>query len=473
VRPKRPTLAVIPLKVRGPSTDQYLSISLAEALIHRLSSTGKLLVRPISSVIRYAGDENDWAKVARELNVELVVEGAVQIVGGKIRVLMQAHRASDAHTLASLKQDGDSSDLFALQDRLADIVSDVFIPRQRAVTETRVSPTKSPEAFELYLRAVDRQVHVEKFDMASAIEMLLRATELDPAFADAWGLLAQACAQMGSHLDPDPKWFELGEQAIARTLELDPVQCTALCARSMILFSPSRSFQNRAALRALNAAIKIDPVRPTARHQRSALLWHLGFLDASEQDADELQSTSPALYVMHRGAVALQRGNFDESAEFYARALEMEPNGILNHLMAPIPALYSGRIDDARIGLERARRMFPAESFGLGLESVIAAIDGNLTRAEILADEAARSTHSMTHTHHTWHYCAAAYALSGKPEKAIHELQRCADMGLPNYRLFERDPYLRSLHGDPRFQDLMTRLRREHDSIADEFGLEA
>jgi len=264
-RAKRPSVAVVPLKVRGPAADQFLSISLAEALIHRLASTGKLQVRPIASVARYAGDEVDWARVASELNVDLVVEGAVQIAGGKIRALVQVHRASDAGTFASLKQDGDSSDLFALQDRLADLVSDVFVPRQRVDTETRTSPTKSPEAFELYLRAVDRQVHVDKFEMASAIELLTRATELDPAFADAWGLLAQACAQMGAHLDSDPKWFELGEQAIARTLELDPVQCTALCARSMILFSPSRGFQTaRPCARSTRQSRSIPRDRPRA-----------------------------------------------------------------------------------------------------------------------------------------------------------------------------------------------------------------
>jgi len=175
---------------------------------------------------------------------------------------------------------------------------------------------------------------------------------------------------------------------------------------------------------------------------------------------------------MHQGSVALQRGNFDESAELYTRALELEPNGILNHLMSPIPILYAGRLDEARSAIDKARRMFPAESFGLGLEAIMAGIEGDPRRAEILADEAARSVHSMTHTHHTWHSCAAAYALSGRPEKAIHELERCAAMGLPNYRLFEVDPYLRPLQNNPAFRELMTNLRREHESIRDEFGLD-
>jgi serine/threonine-protein kinase len=472
VRSSQPTVAVVPLRVRGPADDQYLAVSLAEALIHRLSSTGKLLVRPIASVMRYAAEETDWAKVARDLNVDIVVEGTVQIMGGKIRVLVQVHQASDATNLASLKQDGESDDLFALQDRLSDIVSNVFDPQQKDSTEARHPPTKNAGAYELYLRAVDRQVHVDKFEMASAIELLTRATELDPAFADAWGLLAQACAQMGSHLDSDPKWFEMGEQAIARALELDPVQCTALCARSMIAWSPSRSFQNRAALRALNAAIKIDPSRPTARHQRSAILWHLGFLDAAEKDAKELQTITPALSHVHQGAVAMQRGHFDASAEHFARVMALEPNGVLTHLMGPFSLLTGGRVEDARAAIDKAGKLFPAESFVVGMNSVLAAIDGDHARAERLADEAAVSTRSMTHTHHTWHSCAETYALGGKVDKAMHELERCAALGLPNYRLFERDPYLRSLHGEPRFNQLMTALRRDHDAMNDEFGLE-
>jgi TolB-like protein/Flp pilus assembly protein TadD len=468
-----PSLAVIPMQVRGPAAEQYLSISLAEALINRLSSTGKLLVRPIASVIRYAGKDIEWAQAARELNVDLVVEGAIQMMGGKIRVLIQAHRANDSHTLASIKQDGDSGDLFGLQDRLGDAVSEVFVPSQKTGTApNRMPPTRNASAFELYLRAVDRQVHVDKFDMASAIELLTRATELDPAFADAWGLLAQACAQMGAHFDPDPKWFELGERAITRTLELDPVQCDALCARAVILWSPSRSFQNRAALRALNAALKIDPMRLMARHSRAGVLWHMGFLDAAWEDAEEMHS-NPLLSLTHKGAISLQRGDYDRSTEYYDRALSLDPGNVLVHVVAPLARLWAGRLEEARQALIKARQMFPDESFAIGLEAIFAGLDGNPVRAESLADEASQSRRSMTHTHHTWHCCAAAYALSGKPEKALAELERCAALGLPNYRLFQSDPYLRPLHDNPAFQRLITNLRRDHDSIREEFGLSA
>ncbi len=123
--------------------------------------------------------------------------------------------------------------------------------------------------------------------------------------------------------------------------------------------------------------------------------------------------------------------------------------------------------------LDKARQIFPDEFFATGMESIFSALDGNFGRAKALADEAAQSGRSLTHTHHTWHYCAGAYALSGRLEKAVAELQRCADQGLPNYRLFEIDPNLRPLRTNPAFRELMTSLRREHDSIREEFGLEA
>jgi tetratricopeptide (TPR) repeat protein len=292
---------------------------------------------------------------------------------------------------------------------------------------------------------------------------------LDPAFAGAWGLLAQACAQMGAHLDSDPKWFELGERAIAKALELDPVQCEALCARSMILWSPSRGFQNRAALRALNAALKIDPLRTIARHQRCAVFWHLGFLEAASEDAGELQS--PTLLAMQKACIALQRGDFDANIELYARAQSLEPNSVLSYVLAPLGPLWAGRMGEARKILDKARQMLGNDPFITGIEAIFTAMEGHPARAESLADEALRGR-SLTHSHHTWHSCAGAYALCGRPEKAIAELRRCADMGLPNYRLFEMDPSLCSLREHPEFRDLMSALRREHESIRDEFGLE-
>jgi hypothetical protein len=77
----------------------------------------------------------------------------------------------------------------------------------------------------------------------------------------------------------------------------------------------------------------------------------------------------------------------------------------------------------------------------------------------------------MLHSPHAWFYAAGAYALCGKADKAVAQLRRCAEHGLPNYRLFSTDPHLRSMHGHRDFTALLTDLRREHDVYRAEIGL--
>jgi len=101
VRPTadRRSVAVIPFRFRTSiAEDQFLSVALADAVASRLASNGKLLVRPMATVLKYAGTETDWTQVARELSVDLVVEGTIQKMGPKIRVVAQAHQASDSRT---------------------------------------------------------------------------------------------------------------------------------------------------------------------------------------------------------------------------------------------------------------------------------------------------------------------------------------------------------------------------------------
>ena len=478
VRPPldRRSVAVIPFRFRTSVTeDRFLSVALADAVASRLASNAKVLVRPMASVLKYAGTETDWTQVARDLSVDLVVEGTIQKMGQKIRAMAQVHRASDSQTLLSTRHDGDVDDLFGLQDRIADSVSEVFTPRKDVSSaEPAVPPTQNPLAYELYLRAIDRSALVNKFEIGSAIEMLNRATELDPNFADAWGLLAQAYAQMGMHLDSNPQWFERAEQAIARTLELDPVQCDALCARAQIVWSPSRRYQNRAALRALNAALKVNPSRIVARQIRGAILFHLGFYEQSERDCRETLLINPG-YAMAAGAYGVMevyRGDYEAANEWFERALALEPAQIITNIMYPIAPIFLGQFETARERIRKARQMVFDEPQLIALDGLISAYEGNLQHAEQLADDAcSENRKSVTHTHHTWHHAAGVYALCGEADKAMVQLRRCAELGLPNHLLFTSDPSLRSLQNHPEFMGLMSDLRRQHDQFRAEFGL--
>lgn len=466
----RRSIAVMPFRFRtAQPEDQFLSLALTEAVVNRLASLCELVVRPVASVLRYSGTDIEWSQVARELNVDFVVEGSIQKAGTKVRVLVQAVQVNGATPLHSARHDGDMCDLFGLQDRIADSVSDVFVPRKTVSVEPGVPPTRNPAAYELYLRAVDRLAQWNKFDITSAIGMLSRAVEMDANFADAWGQLAYACSQMGMHLDPDPQWFERAEAAISVTLELDPLQCDALCARGQIVWSPSRGFQNLPALRAMNAALKIHPGRYSFRHFRGAILFHLGFFEQAERDMEEALIANPghALSVTSLGMIAEYKGDYAAADKMYVRSMKMDPTLMHTNIFSPRLPLLTGRLEEARARIRRARQIVPEESKLTCMEGLLAALEGDWKHAEQLADDAcSENKKSMTHTHHTWHCAAGVYSMCGKPEKAIAQLRRCANLGLPNHRLFTLDPHLAALMTDPEFIALMSELRRKHDEYA-------
>lgn len=114
-------LYYITVQIANPeSQDEYLSVALADAVINQLSASGDLLVRPISAVLRYPRQPSDRFFTARELNIEVIVDGSIQKLGLRLRVHVQAWNAIDGSTLLSSKQKSEVANLFALLCRPAD-----------------------------------------------------------------------------------------------------------------------------------------------------------------------------------------------------------------------------------------------------------------------------------------------------------------------------------------------------------------
>jgi non-specific serine/threonine protein kinase len=472
---ERRAIAVVPFQLRANAPDEkFLSVALADAVANRLGSAPSLLVRPTSTLMKYANGDVQWNQIARDLDVDMVAEGNIQKMGSRIRVTVQVWGLRDARVLHSAKVDGDIGDLFTLQDQLADTVFDALIPRTREKSSQIAAPAaRHPLAFELYMRAVDRSVHFNKIELIAAVEMLDRAVDLDPNFADAWGMLATICCNLGNHLDPNPKWIARAEEAVAKTLELDPVNCNAFCARGMILWSPSHGFQFRPAMKALNAAITISPSRCNARVFRSAVLFHSGFHEPGVVDAQEAILASPAFALPRAtlGFIAMYEGDFPKAERYFREALDLEPALVHANVQLPMPAICMGDLGRARELLARSRQMIAGEPQLISLEGLILAREGDFKRAEELADEAAASTHSVMHLHHALHCAAGVYALCGKTEKAIALVKRSVDLGLPNHRAYETDPNLASLRQHPEFLALMHEVRRDHQTLQREFDL--
>lgn len=467
-------IAVLPFKLLTPNAeDEYLGVALADALIHALGAGGNLLVRPTSSVERFAKQTIDPQRAARELNVQIVAQGSIQKSGTRLRVHIQLWNASEESTLYSAKHDAQVHELFSLQDEMAAGFRNALGMHQGAVEKkAETPPTSNPHAYELFLRAAERLARLNRWDTRTAIEMLEQAVQLDPKFADAWARLAEACVLIGTTQEPHPRWLKRASAAIHKALSLDRHSAEAHCARGRLLWTPAEKFKNRPALRAFREALQINPGCHAARIWQCLVFLHLGMHEDAREGLMEALAAQPddAFTLVFIGQCAMYRCDYAEAREYNARALSLDPTHIWGNGFSPGVALYEGRLEEAEERIKVARQVLANDPWLTSCEAVLWAQRGERKKAEALARKSLQPAKAFLHTHHLWHTAAASYALIDKPAKAIALLRRAGALGLPNYPAFRDDPLLKSLHSQESFQDLLANLKQEWVSYRREFG---
>jgi serine/threonine protein kinase/Flp pilus assembly protein TadD len=467
-------VAVLPFKLLTPHPeDEYLSVALTDPLISRLNAGAKLLVRPISAVMRYAKQGTDVLLAGRELNVQLVIDGSIQKFGQRLRVHVQAWNITDGSTLMSAKYDADATELFDLQDKIGDSLA-------RALTlpalpgNSGIPPTENPVAYELFMRAKERMSRNNRWDTRTAIEMLENATKLDNKFSDGWACLAEACVLMGVTFEPGPRWMKRAERAVTTALALDEENVEAQVARGRIYWTPAMKFQNRAALRAIRKALQREPTNQQALSWQGCIFAHIGLLVEAKECLTTALAASPddTFTLVFLAQTAMWSGNYDEAQELFARALSIDRANLWANLFAPTAPLYSGELEKAVVCIRSASHVLPKDPLILACEALLCAKKGDRQKAEQLIQKAVRGGKSLSHTHHMMHTVAAAYAVLEKPTQALSWLRKASVTGLPLYPGFRDDPHFVSLHNNAKFLSLMSTVKKEWLSYQREFGNE-
>ena len=190
------SLAVLPFINMSDDKDSgYFADGVHEDLLTHLTKIAALKVISRTSVMQYRDTKKNISQIGRELGVAYVLEGSVRRAGNQIRVTGQLIRAASDDHLWAQAYDGDLSDIFALQTKLATKIADelqaVLTPQEKSLIAVR--PTANPEAYSLYLQARNLRITRPTFsaDNEAAIQQLLeRAVQRDPSFAQAWADLS-------------------------------------------------------------------------------------------------------------------------------------------------------------------------------------------------------------------------------------------------------------------------------------------
>ena len=232
--PEKPSIAVLPFtNMSGDPEQDYFADGVVEEIITALSRLRWLFVIARNSSFAYKGRAVDVKQVGRELGVRYVLEGSVRKAGNKVRITGQLIDASTGAHLWADRFDGTLEDLFDLQDQVTSSVVGAIQPKleQAEIERAKRKPTESLDAYDYYLRGVAGLHSWSREGIDEALPYFLRAIELDPNFAAAYGQ-ATRCYSMrkssGWVVDAEPERAETARLA-ARAAAVGGGDAVALC----------------------------------------------------------------------------------------------------------------------------------------------------------------------------------------------------------------------------------------------------
>ncbi|MGI8897583.1 MAG: protein kinase domain-containing protein [Pyrinomonadaceae bacterium] len=462
------SLAVLPMaNLSGDPAQDYFAEGMTETLIAGLAKVGALRVISRTSVMQYKGSHKPLGEIARELNVDAIVEGSVQRFGERVKVTVQLiHAPSDRH-LWSETYNRDLRDILTLQNEVARAVTQAIQIKPTPQEQIRLTQARpiDPAAYDYFLRGRFYLSRQTKADNETAIEMFDRAVATEPNFAAAYAELAQACVWRLFLFTPNEKqWEEKAFVAVEKALSLDPDLAEAYLARGRLLWTPSNHFPHDKAIQEYRRALGLNPSFDEARNQLALVYGHVGLLDEALQELEKAVAINPSntLARFRIGEILLFQGKY-EQALTALRNVPREVNpALVGHQI--VWALFNlGRKEEASATLEQFLRDYPEDNRGLftSLQAVLAASAGQERMAEDKIKLALEKGKGFGHFHHTAYHIACAYAVMNKPEQAIKWLKVAAEDGFPCYPLFERDTNLDNLRQDARFVTFLAKLRRQ------------
>jgi TolB-like protein/tetratricopeptide (TPR) repeat protein len=231
-----PSVAVLPFaNLSGDPEKEYFGDGMADELIHLLSRVPGLKVPARTSSFAYKGKNLHIRDIASELGVAFVLEGSVRSAGGLVRVTAQLIDAASGYHFWSQSYERQFRDIFMLQDEIASAILESLCSQMNVVLQPpaqRAPPTSDPAAYELYLQGLSMGYLMTAQSHQRALEMLRRATELDPQFAAAFAAIAMLRFYLSMWGLPDA--IDEAERAAEAGLALDPASGEAHAALGLV-----------------------------------------------------------------------------------------------------------------------------------------------------------------------------------------------------------------------------------------------
>jgi serine/threonine protein kinase/Flp pilus assembly protein TadD len=452
------SLAVLPFdNVSRDPAQEYFVDGMTEALISDLSRLKGLRVISRTSAMRYKGVHKALPDIARELDVDAVLEGSALLLGQRVRISVQLVLARRDQTLWSDRYDRDLEDVLDLQSEVAGKVAEEIVLHLTPAEEKHLAKRQAvnPEAHIAYLKGK----HIAAETSPQAIELSLkhyrRALELDPNFAPAWAGVAHCHFVRATRgMAPPAIATEEAKEAAEKALDLDNSLAEAHAEIGYVHMWAGKLEQG---MHSLQRAVELNPGLTQPYMALGRMYYCTEQHDKAQVSMLKALSLDPLSMIIHTavGDAYYYAREYEKSVFYYRRAIELDPrfDGAHTDLARSLEAL--GEFDEALTQYEEGRRLagtVAGPSFGLA-HLAVSRGDADTGRRMLEELKAARSERVVS----AWGI-AALHASLGDVDEAFAWLETAIQEGATGLTFLRVHPRLDPIRKDPRYPELVRKV---------------
>jgi serine/threonine-protein kinase len=457
------SLAILPFRnLNGDPQTDFLGFSLADEIITKLDYVNALTVRPSSSVDKYRNQVIDPKKVASDLNVDTLLTGSYMKDGDDLRITAQLVDVKPDKILWRESIDVKYDKLLTVQDRVAQqIVKQLELKLSPAeAANLKAERPINPAAYEAYLRGIDLYSLNE---FTAAIEMLEKATALEPNYAPAWAHLGRAYTTNASLQFGGREHYEKAQAAYEKAVALNPALVEPRIYMANLLTDTGKVEQ---AVPLLRSVLQDSPNNAEAHWELGYAYRFAGMLKESVEECEKARQNNPKVKISSSAMNGyLYLGE-------YEKFLQSLPAGdsVYIQFYRGVAEYYMNHREQAARDFDSAYAKNPAVlPVNVGKALSYAIKHDNARGLKLLQQTEEKIEERGVSDAEGLYKVAQAYAVLGDKASALHMLRHSIAGGFFCYPYFERDPLLQNLRGEPEFQKLMDEAHRRHDQFKTTF----
>jgi DNA-binding SARP family transcriptional activator len=456
------SLAILPLtNVSDDESAEYLSDGITESLINNLSQLPGLKVIARSTVFRFKGQQADPQEVGTTLGVRAVLTGRISHRAETLNIQTELVDVSDGTQLWGEQYRRDASDIFELQEEIAQEIATKLRLKLSGEDKQRLTKryTQNTEAYQLYLKGRFFWNKRTEAGQRKGIEYLNQAIEKEPRYALAYSGLADCYASLAFSFDTGavaPR--EAIPKAKAAALMALQVDDTLAEARTSLAFIKLHyDWDWAGAEEEFRRAVEMNPNYANAHHWYSHYLMAMGRVEESLTESLHAFELEPLVLVLnlHLGWHYFFARQYDQAIEHLRKTLELEPNFEQAHRYLGWAYQEKEMYTEAETSLQNAIALFNGSIEAHAMLGSVYALSKKRRKALKVIDEL-KETAKRRYV--SPFFFALIYVSLGEKEESFNWLEKAYEDRSDLLTYLKIDPRLDSLRTDPRFLSLLRRV---------------